>query len=294
MTSEASNQAHRFLSFSRRMEKLGCIQEDIPTLPPKCVEQLLDVLNSSIEQVCTGEGKTIEFHSTPAGEFWQKFAVKCYDAGIAMKFQGGFRPAQFLCSELGYVMQHKREKSIDALEFLFRTPGMPEGLAEKIKKALESSEYHVDDSRNPISIEWSIVSANTEAGQRAIVAVRNAGLTESEKHLQEIEKKIGARDYRGSIMECNLVLEAIMKVIDPSLEEKSLGDCLKSPKIEKTLDHKVLRVALSQINGLLNEARHASGSEKRDYDKNIAVLVCGLTASFAEYLANKYLESKKT
>lgn len=282
MTSEADNQLQRLLSFSRRMENRGCKPEDLPKLSRECVGKLLVAIRDN-------------FHCDDADDaYWQRFAEKCSDANMHGKPLDPFDCDDFLRYELDYIMRHKRMQSIDVLELLFRTRGMREDLAMDIKKALESSEYQVDDSRDPISIEWSALYANTEAGQRAIVAVRNAGLTEAVKHLQEIEKKIGARDYRGSIMECNLVLEAIMKVIDPSLEEKSLGDCLKSPKIEKTLDHKVLRVALSQINGLLNEARHASGSEKRDYDKNIAVLVCGLTASFAEYLANKYLESKKT
>ena len=285
MTSEASNQMQRILSFSRRMENLGFIETDLPKLPSECVQHLLDAINNSIDKA-SEEGTE---------EFWQKFAEKCNAADIDAKHLFQFDPEHFLHSELDYIMRTKHTEPIDALEFLFRTPGMPKDLARKIKKVLESSEYHVDDSRNPISIEWSDLHVNTEVGQRAIPAVRNAGLTEAENHLQNSEEKISAGDYRGAMDECGLALESIVKVIDPSTEKKSLGECLKSPKIAKFFEHEALRRALSGLYGYLSDqVRHVGANEKRDFDKDLAVFFFGVSATFAEYLANKYRESKKT
>ena len=156
MTSELDKRVFRFLSFSRRMESLGLMATDLPKLPPECVGNLLEVIDGGFR------------HASEEGteKFWRKFAEKCDDADINEKFLGGFRHENFLRGELGYIMQNKRMESIDALEFMFRTPGMPEHLSEKIKKALEESEYFLDDSKNPVCIQWSALMENDPIFQK--------------------------------------------------------------------------------------------------------------------------------
>ena len=295
MKIEVGNHAWRVLSFSRRMETAGYEPEDIPTLPQECAKQLWDAINSSVHQARAGEGKTAELHSTPAGEFWKKFAEKCYDAGVAPKYMGGFNPASFLSGDLHYTLHHERFKAIDAVEYLFRTPGMPEDLARKIENALQGSEYHIDYSVSPISVVWSAPYISTEAGQRTIGAVHDAGLTEAAKHLQESEKKISTGDYRGAMEECGIALESIVQVIDPRTKNKPLNECLKFPKVEEFIKHPALNFALGKLYAYLgDEVRHAKGNEKPKIDKELAVFFYGLSTTFAEYLVHRYRKSEKT
>ncbi|MDA8014360.1 MAG: hypothetical protein MPK09_01960 [Gammaproteobacteria bacterium] len=150
MTSKLEERAFGLLSFSRRMQTLGLIETDLPKLPWACVRNLTDAIGSSIDRIADEN----------TDDFWVEFAEKCDAAGLAEK-SGVFRPATFLNGEVTRLIREKRMEGINVLEFMFRTPGMPENLAQNIKKSLESSEYCIDDSKNPVCVQWSALLDNS-------------------------------------------------------------------------------------------------------------------------------------
>ena len=152
MTSELDKRIGRLLSFSRRMEDLVLKETDFPKFSPESVKDLLDAISSSLARA-SEEGTE---------DFWRKFAEKCDAAGLDGNHYSSRHDYDMSVPQiLGQIMHTKRMQTIDALELMFRTPGMPADLAQKIKEVLESNEYCIDNSGKPTCIQWSPLLGNS-------------------------------------------------------------------------------------------------------------------------------------
>ncbi|MDA7968187.1 MAG: hypothetical protein MPK31_04535 [Gammaproteobacteria bacterium] len=303
------------LPFSRRAELSRIAPADMPKLSIECRNNLLEAMAPSFSRAyyvsftrtvdVTGDEsekiviEKVQFRRTVAGKFWNSVLEKCPIADLSGPYLDRSDADGFLEEWLlleSFDRQDCHLKMIEHLEFMFRTPGMPKGLASKIEEILDDTPYYIDYSVNPVSIELTALPANTTAAQRAIRLARNAGLTQAANHLQKSEEKIGVSDYPGALDECGRALESIVQVIDPGTKKKSLGACLKSSKIKEIFKHSALHGAISQLYGYLSDeagVRHARGNEKSKVDRELAIFFYDVSAAFAEYLVSAHRKSKK-
>lgn len=120
-------------------------------------------------------------------------------------------------------------------------------------------------------------------------------MTKAAKCLQKSEQKIIDGDYPSALDESGFALESIAQVIDPEYEKKSLGECMKSPKIREILKHGALHGVISQLYGYLSDepgVRHVRGNEESKVDKDRAILIYEMSAALAEYFVNQHRKSK--
>ncbi|MDA8015659.1 MAG: hypothetical protein MPK09_08660 [Gammaproteobacteria bacterium] len=301
------------LPFSRRVELSRIAPADMPELSEECRKNLVAALAPSFSRARFVRTRTVKspwserkrtvrnvhFRQTVPAKFWENLCKKCQKT-FSFRFNGMY-PTSELKSALSpreswSEIKHDHLNVIDFLELMFRTPGMPKHLADKIENALDDSLYHIDYSVTPVSVQLTEQHANTKAAQRAIRLARNAGMTAAANHLQKSEKKIGVSDYPGALDECGRALESIVQIIDPDTKKKSLGACLKSPKIKEIFKHSALHGAIIQLYGYLSDeagVRHSRGNEKSKIDRELAIFFYDVSAAFVEYLVSAHRKSKK-
>lgn len=301
MKIEKDSQEWRELTFAQRVGKVKFDPADVRKLPEHMRMEVWIAIKDSIAGACSIAPTTMHFYKSDlrfyenkAGKFWLNFAHEQGTNAWSERLE--FTKYDLIGNLFRTTMLDRTPwEFINVLECMFRTPGMPKTLAKKIEKALEDSPYHLDISMQPVSIVPALRHVNKLAVQRSIILLRNTGMTEAAKRFQKSARRISEGDYPSALEESGRALEAIAHLVDPATQKKSLGECMKSQKIRKILEHGAFHSVISKLYGYLSDepgVRHVRGNQRPKVDRDRAIVIYEISAALAEYFVNQHRKSK--
>jgi len=155
--------------------------------------------------------------------------------------------------------------------------------------------YFLNTSQRPYHFVPRNSKEQGEAVKQAIETIQENGLEGVAKYFQQAAENINKNRFDDSVTKSIAAVESVARKIVPN--EKTLGEALKALEKEKLLTNSQLKAGFSKLYAYANTeegVRHPLVfKDSSDVGIDEAIFMYGACASFAAYLATKYMKMQR-
>jgi len=188
------------------------------------------------------------------------------------------------------VFQAECHETITVLEYMLRSPKVPQPLAEKVATCFEMAPYRIDRSSEPVCIFPTTSEEMKEHVAQSLANINRSELTGAKTHFRNSAQELNNEDYASSIRESINAVASAARKIDPDAA-KDLGPALDSLERREIIKHRALSAAFKKLYGYTSDEQGIRKplieNESADVGFDEAIFMYGACVSFVDFLVSK-------
>ena len=194
------------------------------------------------------------------------------------------------------ILKRDSHEALTLLEYMLRSPNIPEDLANNIESSFEFAPYFIDRLGGIATIIPSTSEEAKESIKKSLDNINQSELTGTKSHLRKATKELNAGNFSGSMRESIHAVASAAQQIDPKASN-DLGPALDSLEKHGILKHPALKQAFKKLYGYTSDEQGIRKplleKENADVGSDEAIFMYGVCVAFVGYLASKQRRGDK-
>ena len=188
------------------------------------------------------------------------------------------------------ILKKEGHEILTLLEYMLRSPHIPEELANNIESSFELAPYFIDHSDGIATIIPSTSEEAKESIKKSLDNINQSELTGTKVHLRKAAQELNTENFSGSMRESIHAVASAARQIDPKAS-KDLDAALNSLEKHGIHIHPALKQAFKTLYGYTSNEEGVRKpfvkKESADVGIDEAIFMYSACVAFVDYLASK-------